>query len=190
MGWIEAGASFLGNERSNEANKREAKKNRDFQERMSNTAHVREIADLRNAGLNPILSARLGGATTPGGATASPQINSAKSAVDAYASTAALGSQIKQTEASTELTQADTKKRKAEAISAEYEAQKAIVKSKLFKGATDTSKGGVLDQAGKSVQEFIPEIEKLYGKTKKGFTKGMNLLEDLLKETNKTNSKD
>lgn len=57
-------------EKTSAFNALEAQKNRDWQEKMSNTAYQRAMADMRAAGLNPILAYQQGGASTPGGSSA------------------------------------------------------------------------------------------------------------------------
>ena len=75
-GWgtalLGGGLSALGQMDANQQNQAMARDQMAFQERMSSTAHQREVNDLKAAGLNPILSANAG-SSTPAGATATAE---------------------------------------------------------------------------------------------------------------------
>jgi hypothetical protein len=78
--------SLVGGLLGNRARRNEAQRDRQFQERMSNTAWQRAVADMEAAGINPAVAYSKGPASSPGGAMAqqsdvlSPAVSSAMAA--------------------------------------------------------------------------------------------------------------
>lgn len=67
--------TLIGGVLANRANKKEAAKNRKFQERMRNTEWQAGVEDMRKAGINPALAYSQGGASAPVGSVAQAQKN-------------------------------------------------------------------------------------------------------------------
>lgn len=121
----------------------QAQLNRDFQERMSNTAYERATNSMRRAGINPMLAYAQGGASTPSGSSASspspaPVINETAAGVDAatrYMASAYQAAQISNTEAATKVNEAQARKTQIEADMLEDESIYEGDTSRPFKDA-------------------------------------------------------
>jgi len=169
---VDLGMNFY----NNLQNKREARRNRNWQAEMSNTAHQRAVADLRKAGLNPILSATKGGATVPSGGQASFQSISGGAQAGSASATLRqqnplIQAQINATNAQAQVSSATAQKVNTEKLLLEQDlTQKNLTNPKQLEqltaqieltGQTSALKAKEIIQANLQIEKLQQELHKL-----------------------------
>lgn len=154
-------AGMAGQEQANQQNMDIAQRQMTFQADMSSTAYQRAMEDMRRAGLNPILAANNGGASTPSGASATmqnaaaPLVQGIGNAVNSAMDYTKFKNDQKATESAIGLNQA---KQDTEATTQALNV--AGAKAAIARAQSDTSSAKQANLVSQKIQAELPMIIK------------------------------